>query len=194
MMKKLLLVLGILMFAACSANAYSMPRWSAFPVTVYLPDNPESMIVKSAFENWKNNSKSIARFIYKKSNVARTTSNINVIFYDKLPDGKAYDVSEIYSGRYINSSKPVKGLFFHVDINIALHDAAGKAYSRQELMAISLQAVGRAIGVPCQAGDVGVMVCDEKYNVYSVTKEDYQALFRVYKRVNKSEMEKYKNP
>lgn len=81
----------------------------------------------------------------------------------------------------------------HTDINIALKDASGKPYSRQQLKAISLQAIGRAMGIPCQGGDVGVMVCDEKYNVYDVTKEDYQALVRVYKRVNKSEMEKYEN-
>ncbi len=193
MMKKILLVLGILMCTICSANAYSLPRWTGFPLTVYLPDNPEALIVKSAFENWKGNSKGIARFIYRKSNVARTTSNINIIFFDKLPSGKAYELSETFATRAMYTVGKTNAYYYHVDIKISLKDKEDKNYSRQELFAISLQAIGRALGIPCQGGDVGVMVCDEKYNVDNVTKEDYQALFRVYKRVNKDEMEKYKN-
>lgn len=181
------------MCTICSANAYSLPRWTAFPLTVYMPQEQEALVVKSAFENWKSNSKGIVRFIYKKSNVARTTSNINVVIYDRLPSGKAYELSETYSARSMYTVGKTNGYFYHVDINIALTDKNGNRYSRQELYAISLQAIGRALGIPCQHGDVGVMVCDEKYNVYNVTKEDYQALFRVYKRINKDEMVKYKN-
>ncbi len=183
-MKKFLLVLGILMFAACSANAYSMPRWSAFPLTIYMPDSQYAPIVKSAFESWKSRSNGLARFIFKKSHIASTSSNINIVFYDKLPDGKAYKLTEYYAARATYPSKAQNGYFLHTNINIALKDASGKPYSRQQLKAISLQAIGRAMGIPCQGGDVGVMVCDEKYNVYDVTKEDYQALVRVYNRVN----------
>ncbi len=193
MMKKILLVLGILLCTVCSANAYSLPRWTGFPLTVYLPDNPEALIVKSAFENWKDNSKGIARFIYRKSNVARSTSNININFYNKLNSGKAYELSETFATRAMYTVGKTNAYYYHVDINISLRDKDGNLYSRQDLYAISLQAVGRALGVPCQNAEVGVMVCDEKYNVDSVTKEDYQALFRVYKRVNKDEMVKYRN-
>lgn len=193
MMKKILLVLGILLCTICSANAYSLPRWTGFPLTVYLPENPESLVVKSAFENWKGNSKGIARFIYRKSNVAKSTSNININFYNKLSSGKAYELSETFATRAMYTVGKTNAYYYHVDINISLRDKDGKLYTRSELYAISLQAVGRALGIPCQNGDVGVMVCDEKYNVDSVTKEDYQALFRVYKRVNKDEMLKFKN-
>lgn len=186
MMKKLLLVLGILVFVMNAASARSMPRWAAFPLSVYLPpDVQESAIVRSAFENWKSNSKYILRFIYKKSNVARRTSDINVYFYDKLPGDEAYTIREKYAGRYYAHSEESRGFFYHVDINIALNDKEGKRYSRQELSAISLQAIGRALGIPCQSGDYGAMVCDQKYNVYSVTKEDYEALFSVYKKTKK---------
>ena len=183
MMKKLLLVLGILMFAVGSASAYSMPRWSAFPLSVYLPPEvPESAIVQSAFANWQANSKYIARFIYKKSNVAKRNANIVVQFYNKLPSGKAYETREVFAFAPIFVEGETHGYYYHVDLKIALQDKNGKAYTRQQLRAISLQAAGRALGVPCQEGERGVMVCDDKFNVYSVTKEDYDALFSVYRK------------
>lgn len=186
MIKKLLLVLGIIVFAAGSAFAYSMPRWMAFPLSVYLPpDAKESAIVRSAFDNWASNSKNIARFMYKKSNVAKKNSNINVEFYDKLPSGKAYEVREVFVMTALVVKGESGGYYYHVDIKIATKDADGKPYTRQQLSAISLQAVGRALGVPCQQGERGAMVCDEKYNVYSITKEDYDALFKVYRKTKK---------
>lgn len=192
MMKKLLLVLGILIFSAGSVFAYSMPRWSAFPLTVYLPpEAPESLIVKSAFDEWKNKSKTIARFIYRKSNVARQNSNINVIFYDKLQNGEAYHLRETYvSTPNFTVDKP-DGFIVHIDMMIALNDAEGNPYNRLQLKAIALQAVGKALGIKCGSVTEGVMTCSDDFDETNVTENDYRALFSVYRRVNKSEMEKY---
>lgn len=185
MMKKLMLVLGIIMLSASSVYAHSMPRWSAFPLTVYIADTKEADIVKSAFESWQNNSKYIVRFIYKKSNVAKRTSKINVDFSEKQTGDKPYNIDEKYSfAAYLGQGEP-SGYFYHVNINIALKDKDGNEYTKRQLKAISLQAVGRALGVPCQSGTRGVMVCDDEYNVYGVTKEDYEALFKVYKKTKK---------
>ena len=192
MMKKLLLVLGILMFSAGSVFAYSMPRWSALPLTVYLPsDVPEALIVKSAFDEWKNKSKTIARFIYRKSTVAQKTSNVNVIFYDKLPNGEAYQLQKTFVSTWTYTPGKPSGFFYHIDMMISLHDIDGKPYSNSQLKAIALQAVGETLGIKCGAVQDGVMACSDKYEDDTVTQEDYEALFRVYKRVNKSEMEKY---
>ncbi len=192
MMKKLLLVLGILMFSAGSVFAYSMPRWSALPLSVYLPaGTPESLIVKSAFEEWKANSKNIARFIYRQSSVAQKTSNVNVIFYDKLPNGDPYQLQKTYVSTWTYTPGKPTGYFFHIDMMIALNDNDGKPYSRSELKAIALRAVGETLGVKCGAVQDGVMACKESFEDDAVTDEDAQALYRVYKRVNKSEMEKY---
>lgn len=180
------------MFSAGSVFAYSMPRWSAFPLTVYLPsDVPESLIIKSAFDEWKSKSKTIARFIYKKSTVAQRTSNVNVIFYDKLPNGEAYQVQKTFVSTWAYTPGKTSGFFFHVDIMISLKDKDGKPYSNADLRAIALQAVGETLGIKCGSVQDGVMACSKKYDVDSVTEEDSRALYRVYKRVNKSEMEKY---
>lgn len=186
MMKKLLLVLGILMFCAGSVFARSMPRWSAFPLSVYLPDAPESAIVKKSFDNWKNNSKYIARFIYKTSNVAQRTAKIKVEFCETLPEGKAYDIREVFSFAPFMATGESGGYFYHVDIKIALKDKDEKPFTKKELSAISLQAIGRALGIPCQSSGKGVMVCNGEYNVNSVTKDDYEALFKVYKKTPKA--------
>lgn len=180
------------MFSAGSVFAYSMPRWSAFPLSVYLPpESPESMIVKSAFDNWKANSKTIARFIYRKSTVAKKSSNVNVIFYDKLPNGEAYQLQKTFVSTWTYTPGKPSGFFFHVDIMLSLKDKDGKPYSNAKLRAIALQAVGETLGIKCGSVQEGVMACSEDYDVDSVTEEDYHALYRIYKRVNKSEMEKY---
>lgn len=180
------------MFSAGSVFAYSMPRWSALPLSVYLPaEAPESLIVKSAFDEWKAKSKTIARFIYRKSTVAQKTSNVNVIFYEKLPNGEPYQLRKSYVSTWTYTPGEPKGYFYHIDIMIALNDKDGKPFSRSELKAVALRAVGETLGIKCGAVQDGVMACRENFEDDSVTQEDYMALYRVYKRVNKSEMEKY---
>ena len=192
MMMKLLLVLGILMFCANGVFAYSMPRWSAFSLSVYLPpEAPESLIVKSAFDEWKNKSKTIARFIYRKTTVAKRNSNVNVIFSEKLSGDKPYRLRETYVANPNFTVDRPDGYFVHVDITIALNDKNGKPYSNAELKAIALEAIGRTLGIKCGSSEEGVMACTDTYDATTLSDDDTFALFRVYRRVNKSVMEKY---
>lgn len=185
MMKKLLLVLGLLLFTAGSVFAYSTPRWMAFPVTVYMPQGTlQADAVKNAFLNWQSNSHSIARFIFKTSNVARKNSNINVEFVKNCEKGEPYEIREVFTMVPYMVKGEAGGFYHHIDLKIATLNADGKQYTKQELYAIALQAVGKSLGISCQEGKdyKGVMLCDGNYNAKSVTNDDYKALFKVYKR------------
>ena len=190
-MKKCLLVFGILVFCASSVFARSMPRWSAFPVSVYLPpEASQSVIVKGAFNEWRANSKYILRFIFKQSNVAKKNAKIKVAFKDSLSNNKPYQIREVFSFAPFMASGESTGYYYRVDINIALKDSAGRKYSKKELRAISLQAVGRALGIRCDKSLDGVMACNSDLSALDVTKDDYKALHEVYRKTKKNKKDK----
>lgn len=184
MRKKFLLLLVSLLMFTSSAFAYSNPRWFTMPVSVYLPKQAESVIVTNAFKSWQTGSKCV-RFLYKNSANMAAISNINVIFKEQLPKGQLYQVNHRFP-QYGNCRTCVRDRFFyHTDIIIALKDEKGKPLTQKQLNATAMQAVGVAIGVPLNQNEKSIMYKDSEFKSSSLTKDDINAVLRVYKPTHK---------
>ena len=177
-MKKLLVVLGLIIMCAGSAYAYSTPRWSSFPLNIYIQPNSNSApVVQNAFKSWQANSGSLLRFIFRQGNVAANTSQISVYFTDKPIDNKYYTIQRTNYNQYA-----AKGFFVHLNITISTKEADGKNISSNKLKAIALRAVGDAMGIRCiPSSGEDIMSCATKYDHTSVTENDKKALNSVYK-------------
>jgi len=183
--KKFLLLLVSLFVFAGSAFAYSTPRWFTLPVSVYLPKTEESVIVTSAFKSWQVNSKSAVRFMFRNSANLASLSNINVRYTDHLPGDKPYVVNHIFRqfGRCRNCQ--VDKFFYQTDIIIALKDSDGKKLTANQLKAVALQAVGRAVGVNFVQDRNSVMYEDSDFTKTTLTRYDINAVREVYLPVRK---------
>lgn len=182
--KNFLLILFLLCVFTGNTFAYSTPRWFTMPVSVYIPKQKEAIPVTDAFKSWQTSTKSCVRFLVRNAEKLAPLCKINVIFVDNLPSGALYKVNPIYSQlggcrncgtRYYNNS----------DIIIALHDADGKKLTTEQLNAVALQAVGVAVGVDVNEDKNSIMYKDSDFSKNTLTREDIQAAFKVYKRVRK---------
>ena len=98
-MKKLLLLLGVLLITTGSAFALSSPRWSFFPVNVYIQHDGKNaanaQIVQNAFKTWQSNSNYILKFLYKNSSGYAKNAQIRVKFADNIPEGGYYYINDM---------------------------------------------------------------------------------------------------
>lgn len=176
MMKKLFLVLCLIIMCAGNAFAYTTPRWSNFPLNVYIEKNGKAPVVQNAFKSWQSESGSLVKFIYRQGNVAANTSQISVYFTDKAIDNKYYVIQRTNHNQYAAA-----GFFVHLNITISTKDDNGKNLSENKLNAIALKAVGEALGVRCIPKANSVMNCGSEYTAKELTKDDIKALNSVYK-------------
>lgn len=176
MMKKLLLVLGMMLMFCGNAFAYSTPRWSNFPVNVYIQQDENASIVQRAFQTWQANSGSVLRFFCKTNRPFENTSQINVYFTDLISDNSYYEIERSLNGGYYTI-----GFFVHLDIKIRTTEPGGKRIAPEKLYAIAMHAIGRAVGVNCLTAIGNVMSCRPDYSVSTLTASDIEALNSVYK-------------
>lgn len=186
MMKKLLLVLGLMLFFAGSAFAWSNPRWTTFPLNVYIQENENAAVVQRAFNEWAVSAKPAVpflRFRFGEGPRGLRKSQINVNFVAAVPGGRYY---EVLSNSLVDGFSMVRntsGFFYHVTINIATVDADGKKIPQNKIHSIALQAVGRSLGINCISKVNTAMSCNTEYGINRITPADVNALRNVYRYV-----------
>ena len=184
MMKKLLVVLGLMLFFAGSAFAWSTPRWTVFPLNVYREDDENSAPVQQAFLDWQTGAKKVnpfIRFDIKDGPRGLRKSQIDVRFVSGAqPNGQYYTISSNSLTDGFSLIRNTTGFFYHVSITISKADSSGKPLSRSKIHSIALQAVGRSLGVNCIGAPNAAMSCNTTYDINSVTLQDLNALKNVY--------------
>lgn len=176
-MKKIFLVLGLILIGAASAMAMSTPRWSYFPLNIYIEQgNRGSATVQRAFETWQANSAAILKFFYRTTGPFAKTAQIRVTFTDDIPAEKPYRIVRQNATGYY-----AQGFFIHLDIQFRKTDENGKPISQTKLYSAALQAVGGAMGVNCLNSKDAVMSCNADYTKTVLTQDDVEALVSVYK-------------
>lgn len=184
MIKKFLLLLGLLLISASSVMALSSPRWSYFPLNVYIQqgsgDSAASQTVKSAFQAWQGQSSGILKFFFKNTKTFEKTSQISVYFVDTLPQNAYYKIDKMVSNaNYLTYN--VAGFYLHMDLKIRTKENDGKKIAKDKLYAIAMQAVGQAMGIGCLTSKDKVMSCSTDFTTTKLTSDDIMALKRVYR-------------
>lgn len=177
--KRFLLTILSLFIFTCSAFGYSNPRWFSMPITVYVPKVSGSTSVSNAFTSWQTESAGTVRFAFRSSKNMASRSDISITFVEKASN--PYVVNK-QTTVFNNNKEEIRNAYFYkLNIVISKSNPSGKAYSQSELYAISLRAVGEALGVRT-SGDKGVMA--SKFNITNkkLTSEDIKSLNRVYKK------------
>ncbi len=184
MMKKLLVVIGLMIFCAGSAFAWSSPRWTAFPLNVYIEDSEYSGVVQQAFGDWQTGAKKVnpfIRFYIKEGERGFRKSQIDVRFSKGAQaNGQLYSISSNSLVDGFSMIRNTSGFFYHVSISISTMDAEGKAIPRDKIHSIAMQAIGRALGVNCTGENDNVMSCNTDFSVNKLTEDDLFALKNVY--------------
>ena len=181
MIKKILITLFLLFFSVTSAMAYSNPRWFSMPVSVYIPNAPQTATVMKAFREWQKDSGGTVRFLFRRSHNTERLSKISVVYVDTLSNGEPYVVEQKYTSigkRHMDTSR---GYFYKLRIIIARRSAKGKYFTTAQTEAIALRAVGEALGVPAD-GSKGVMAETFDFSNRHLLKQDIDALNKVYKK------------
>lgn len=178
--KRFLLILLSLFVFTGSAFAYSTPRWFKMPISVYIVgDNPTAL---NAFKSWQVASGGSVRFIFKESKNFESRCNITVSMVDSLPDGEPYhiDRSQTIFG---NTDYFVQnGYFYKANISLARNGGAKNTpYTKANLRANALRAVGEVIGISPIASRNAVMSIDANPVRTSITADDIKALNLIYK-------------
>ena len=177
--KRFLLTILSLFVFACSTFGYSNPRWFSMPIKVYMPKVSGSTSVSNAFTSWQTESAGTVRFSFRSSKNMASLSDISIMFVEKAD--KPYSVNKRTTVFNNNKEKIRNEYFYKLDIVISKSNVSGKAYSQSELYAISLRAVGEALGIQAD-GDKGVMATDFNITRKKLTSEDIKSLNRVYKK------------
>ena len=155
------------------------------PVSVYLPKQEESEVVTGAFKAWQSASKGTVRFLYRNSKNLAAISNINVGFVESLPENKAYKLNPRFSMSWDTNLYSNSRYFSRMGILISLNDADGKPLPEDKLYAVSLRAIGEALGLNPVKSEDAVMFYTDKFPNTTITRDDIAELMRVYKPVRK---------
>lgn len=183
-MKKLLIVISLLFICAASAFAYSEPRWRLMPLSVYLPEVPQSAVVEKAYKSWQSSSGGIVRFICGSRNATKRGAHITVEFIDILPQKQYYEIeSDIFNSGFTSHKEgSLKvGFYYRVRVKIRTLDEENNVIPDDKLYAIALQAAGRSLGVDYVNAPGNAMSYILDFDNSKITNKDIQALIKVYK-------------
>lgn len=183
-MKRLLIIISMLFLCAASVFAYSEPRWRLMPLTVYVPDVPQSAVVEKAYKSWQTSSNGLVRFICGSRNAAKRGAHITIEFIDILPQKQYYEIeSDIFnSGFTTHKEFSLKtGFYYRVRVKIRTLDEENNVIPDDKLYAIALQAAGRSLGVDYVKESGNAMSYNFDFDNSKITNKDIQALIKVYK-------------
>ena len=173
-----------MLFFSSSAFAWSTPRWTVFPLNVYIEDNKNSEVIRQAFVDWQIGAKKVnpfIRFDFKEGERGLRKSQIDVRFVSGAqPNGQYYSVASNSLTDGFSLIRNNSGFFYHVSISISTTDSEGSPLSKAKLHSIALQAVGRSLGINCIGSINNVMSCNTEYEVNKITPQDLYALKNVY--------------
>ena len=187
-MKKFLFAFLTLLLSTGIALAWTTPRWSTFPVNVYVANDTKSQIAYNALSSWASRGGAVGiKFRYLDAQKALRHSQIIIRFSDENSNELPYRVISASFKDENNKIYNYNGFFSQVTVIINKKDSTGRAYSDSELMSISLQAVGRSLGINCLSNSIdAVMSCNSDFSNNNLTSDDINALINVYKYVKKT--------
>lgn len=183
-MKKLILILSVMLLCSVGVFAAGSPRWRLMPLTVYYPPIPEASAVQRAFDGWQSAGSGVLRFKGGSRFAQKNGAHISVEFISTLAAGQYYDINyDIYKTGFSSHKEDslVSDYFYKVKIRIRTRDENSKKYTEEQLYAIALQAVGRALGVDYVENDGNVMSRTFDFENTKITDEDIKALRKLYK-------------
>ncbi len=185
-MKKTLLLIGTLLLTAGSAFSYSMPRWGMTAIDVYLPENENSHIVRSAFEEWSNASGGRIRFRYQSTRFASNNAQIKVEFSDaNAPYFLAASKRSETTGYFTTMDD---GFINRATLTVYPKTRDGEKASYNELKGNILFEVGYILGLDkrfgrCSEDEASAMCLDPTSKNYSgITKIDIKNITKKYDR------------
>lgn len=179
-MKKILLTLGLFLLTSVMALAFTMPRWSYFPVKVYVPDNAQAPIINAALNDWSNKSSGIISFKPSKSKISA-----NIVF-DVVDSANQIGSTNIHAATTY---------LFKVDVTLA-KSVNGKNVTSEQLKASALHEIANALGLKL-IDEEGLITSksfyeDEQFPT-DITPKDIAVLEKTYKETSISENMTRKN-
>ena len=130
-MKKILLILGLLFTTAVSAFAFTMPRWSFFPVKVYVPADDKAEIINEALEEWSSKSNGLISFKTSKSKISA-----NIVF-DVVEEAESPGSTDIHAATTY---------LFKVDVTLA-ESVGGKELTDERFKGAALHEIANALAL-----------------------------------------------
>ena len=130
-MKKILLILGLLFGTTAAALAFTMPRWSFFPVKVYVPEGARYETINAALNDWSTKSRGLISFKQSKSKISA-----NIVF-EVVEDADTPGSTDIHAAT--TSS-------FKVDVKLA-DSVGGKKLSDARFKAAALHETANALAL-----------------------------------------------
>lgn len=171
MLKKFLsimfLMLGFIIpcFGQINTETGNFPHWqNPSKISVYIPKDTNSAMMKRAFLRWQNESSGNLKFIF----IEKTPANITVTFTDKV------DKSDAPLGTYSNTIK--NGSITKSEIKIA---SVNSKASKDMIYTTMLHEIGHSLGLPDTDRTMGIMYMpiSESQDIY---KRDLRKLYRIY--------------
>ena len=139
-MKKFILLLIILCFSVLSAVAYQFPRWSYFPLKVYIEPHKKAPLVRKAFENWTQSTGGLTRFTY----IETMAKHPNIIVkFSEVNNNSSFE-----NAVGVTHSFSPYGFYAKANVVIYLTYPGGKVYMPDdEIYAVALHEIGHAMGI-----------------------------------------------
>lgn len=167
-MKKIIITIGLLTFTAIAACAFTMPRWSYFPIKVYIPEHPKAQLIKSALNDWQAKSGGIISFKESKS---------------KISSSLVFDIKESCSQIGSTDIHSATTYLFKVDV-IMCESVPDKTITDEIFKSAALHEIGNALAlIPTQTEEN--ITSNDFYGLeiypQELTDEDIQALNHTYK-------------
>ena len=181
--KFLLILISMLVFAGASF-AYGNPRWLKMPISVYISKG-SGTVAQSAFQEWQSASGNTVRFLYKTSPNTENICNISIGITNNSLGEKGYSVDRKWPVLGNSEYYRNNGFFYKAKITVATVDEKGKKYGSDKVRALTLKAVGEALGIVPMENDNILMSTSNNLKVRNITKEDIAALNKLYRSENK---------
>lgn len=141
-MKKILIILLLYIITAAQSMAYQLPRWSYFPLNVYIESNSKKPIIEKAFASWQASSK-IAKFRFVTSE--KFYPNIVVRFAENNPHTSG---STFENAVGLAHSYTPLGYYAKATITMYLtYPGSQIPLSDNQIYSIALHEIGHAMGL-----------------------------------------------
>lgn len=141
-MKRLWLVIITFLMSCGICFAYQLPRWSYFPLNVYIEPHPKKAIVERAFSTWQQSTK-LAKFRFVTSE--KYYPNIVVKFAANNPNTRGTQFENAVGMAY--SYTPL-GYYAKATITMYLTYPDSKTpLSDTQLYSIAVHEIGHAMGI-----------------------------------------------
>lgn len=176
------------MLFAGATIAYELPRWSAIPVDVYIPEGENGQMVQNAFEQWSGASGGLIRFRYASTRFASNNSNIQVEFKDEKAPSQPSNSKRFETVGYFKDM--TAGYLYRANLTLYSLDQDGKPIPIDRLRAYTMHEIGYIIGLektynPNKKGnekDLSIMNMNNVGTVTTPSQDDIEKLTKIYSR------------